>query len=128
MLKRNLAAFTFMTFLSLFSCYGYPTNSDPYYQYSNPNYRFDAVRTPFPEQQVLSREAHYSSGTLNYNYDTIGRASQQQQNLNRITSFPENNTTYTGTSIPPGINDGYNATPSGRYKNAGGLYPSVLNQ
>lgn len=130
MLRQKSTVLIFLAAFSIFSCGGFAQKqSDPFYRYSNPNNRYDSVKTSFPEEEALNRAANRNE-TASYNYDTgSGRVPlQEQEFLNRTVNDRENNTTYTGTSIPPGINDGYNATPSGVYKNAGGSYSSVLNE
>jgi len=84
-----------LTLLSLLAslltihCYGeYCSSTDRFYRYSNEKGRFNTVHTGFLAEEEFNKM-----------------------------SKEDPYATYTGTSIPPGINDGYNATPSGRYKN-----------
>lgn len=62
---------------------------DKFYRYSVPSNDYQDISSPFPEEEKINRQ------------------------------HSENITTYTGTSIPPGINDGYNATPGGYYNSMG---------
>lgn len=62
---------------------------DRYYRFSVPSNNYDQVYTPFPEEEKINKK------------------------------YSENITTYTGTSIPPGVNDGYNSTPGGYFNEMG---------
>lgn len=70
---------------------------DPFYRFSGKEWRFDYVYVHFPEEVALS------------------------QTYSREDPYA----TYTGTSIIPGINDGYNATPNGFYKAGGIIQPKI---
>jgi hypothetical protein len=94
LLKMKLTALVFLAALTMAELNGdvpCRPSKDPFYRYSNRESRFDGIHVAFAEENIL--KAQYSR--------------------------EDPNATYTGTSIPPGINDGYNATPSGHYKNGG---------
>lgn len=82
----------YLAFTSISICLLYSSFGhcqDKFYRYSTPSGNYQGIYTAFPEEEKINR-----------------------QHNNYIT-------TYTGTSIPPGINDGYNSTPGGYYNRMG---------